>query len=166
MKKKTVDTKISKKEKPAKRKYTRRQLNLRSQPEKNKRKIDPDDFYNRLSERHGNLFLTARYYNISRVTLWHYIKDNPELEKIVKDVKETTVDVVESTMMKEILGIPLFDGEGSDKKQIGWIKEPNSTMMIFWLKTQAKHRGYTERQENVNVTVATFDDLPSLDDVT
>jgi hypothetical protein len=39
-------------------------------------------------------------------------------------------------------------------------------MMIFWLKTQAKHRGYTERQEIVNREVTTFDDLPSLDDVT
>jgi len=161
MKKKTVDTEISKKDKPAKRKYTRR-----PHPELNKIKINPDDFYKRLSERHGNLSATARYYNITRVTLWQYIKDNPELEKIVKDVKETTVDVVESTMMKEILGIPLFDGEGSDKKQIGWTKEPNSTMMIFWLKTQAKHRGYTERQEIVNREVTTFDDLPSLDDVT
>ena len=77
------------------------------------------------------------------------------------DSKNTVIDSVENTMFKIIFGIPLMD-EG---KQIGWIEKPDKSLIMFYLKTQAKDRGYIERVENFNMEVKTFDDLPTLSDL-
>jgi hypothetical protein len=61
-------------------------------------------------------------------TVYNYIKRYPAIEQVVKDVRYKQVDFVESKLLK-------------------LIKDENPTAIIFYLKTQAKDRGYIERQE-------------------
>jgi len=65
---------------------------------------------------------------IHRSTFYAWCDQDEEFAREVKSIKEDSIDFVESKMMKRI-------DEGSD------------TMIIFFLKTQAKKRGYVERQE-------------------
>jgi hypothetical protein len=55
----------------------------------------------------------------------------PEFDAACKEITETTVDFVESQMFKKI--------KSGDKG--------SEALMIFYLKTKAKHRGYIEKQE-------------------
>jgi hypothetical protein len=66
--------------------------------------------------------------DIHRSTFYSWCDQDDDFAREVKSVKEDSIDFVESKMMKRI-------EEGSD------------TMIIFFLKTQAKKRGYVERQE-------------------
>lgn len=110
----------------------------------------------------GNITAIAKHYNVSRRTLHNWINDNTQLKDIITDSKNTVVDSVENTMFKLIFGIP----ELNDKnKQIGWIEKPDKSLIMFYLKTQAKDRGYIERIENLNMDVKTFDDLPTLNEI-
>ena len=111
----------------------------------------------------GNITAIAKHYNVSRQTMHNWINDNIQLKDIITDSKNTVVDSVENTMFKLIFGIPELNDE---KKQIGWIEKPDKSLIMFYLKTQAKDRGYIERVENLNMDVKTFDDLPTLNEIT
>lgn len=71
---------------------------------------------------------------ISRQTHYDYMDSDPEYAKAVDDINERTIDMVESKLYKKIN------------------KDECTTSTIFFLKTKAKHRGYIERQENINFT--------------
>jgi len=109
----------------------------------------------------GNLTAVAKYYNVTRQTIHNWVNDKPELKDIVLESKNTVIDSVENTMFKMIFGIPLMD----DGKQIGWIEKPDKSLIMFYLKTQAKDRGYIERVENLNMEVQTFGAIPDLKDL-
>ncbi len=66
--------------------------------------------------------------NISRSTYYRYMKDDPEFAQAVEDIKEAQIDYVEGQLIKNI----------SDGKE---------TSIIFYLKSKAKKRGYTEKAE-------------------
>lgn len=86
---------------------------------------------------------------VSRTQFYHWLKEDEEFAKAVKDVENVTMDFVESQLHKQIQnGIP--------------------TSTIFYLKTKGKKRGYIERQE---IEHSTGDegfkiDLSKLDDET
>ncbi len=65
---------------------------------------------------------------VDRSTFYLYSKTDPEFAQSVKDVEEYALDFVESQAYKQI-------------------KEGNTSMIIFYLKTKGKRRGYIERQE-------------------
>lgn len=64
----------------------------------------------------------------SRAHFYVKLKDFPTVQQAMEDVREKRHDFVESKMMKRI--------EAED-----------TTMIIFYLKTQCKGRGYVERHE-------------------
>lgn len=64
----------------------------------------------------------------SRKTFYQKLKMMPTVQQAIDEIREKRTDYVESKMMK-------------------LIDELNPTMIIFYLKTQAKGRGYVERQE-------------------
>ena len=70
--------------------------------------------------------------NISRSTYYRYMKEDPEFAKEVEDIKQAQIDYVEGQLIKNI----------SDGKE---------TSIIFYLKSKAKKRGYTEKSE-IDVT--------------
>ncbi len=64
----------------------------------------------------------------SRDHFYKKLKGFPTVQKTIDEIREKRTDYVESKMMQ-------------------LIDELNPTMIIFYLKTQAKNRGYVERQE-------------------
>tara|TARA_R110002020_G_scaffold92899_2_gene224454 strand:- start:11251 stop:11601 length:351 start_codon:yes stop_codon:yes gene_type:complete len=70
--------------------------------------------------------------NISRSTYYRYLKEDPEFAKAVDDIKEAQIDYVEGELIKNI-------------------SRGKETSIIFYLKSKAKNRGYTERSE-VDIT--------------
>lgn len=81
-----------------------------------------------LTQYQGNVSDTAKSLDCSRQTVYNYIDRYDDVKQAFDDISEATIDKVESKM---------FD----------LIDEGNATLIIFYLKTKAKHRGYIERRE-------------------
>lgn len=64
----------------------------------------------------------------SAVTVRNYISRHDEVRQAQKDTVESTLDLAETKLMKKI-------------------SEGHMTALIFYLKTQGKHRGYVEGRE-------------------
>ena len=75
-----------------------------------------------------NISESCKGAGISRATYYNWKKDDPDFEEAVHDLEEGQKDFVES-------------------KLLDLIKDGNPTAIIFYLKTKAKDRGYSERQE-------------------
>lgn len=77
---------------------------------------------------HGNLLRAALVLKVDRSALYDFIDRNPGLHEVRKAAREALLDVAEDRLAYHI--------EGGDIRAI-----------TFYLKTQGKDRGYTERQE-------------------
>lgn len=71
---------------------------------------------------------------IERKTFYNYLNTDHEFAKAVNDIKEIKHDFVESKLMKNI-------------------EQGKEASIIFYAKTQMRHRGYVERVENVNLNL-------------
>jgi len=76
----------------------------------------------------GNISVICRELKIDRGTYYQWMKKDEKFRKAIEDEQEGLIDFVES-------------------KAFNLINEKNPTMIIFFLKTKAKHRGYIERME-------------------
>lgn len=81
-----------------------------------------------LREKKGFITQAAKRLGISRSQLHRLINAHPTVKAALVDAKEEMKDFAESK---------LFQGIAND----------NTALIIFFLKTRAKDRGYTERQE-------------------
>jgi DNA invertase Pin-like site-specific DNA recombinase len=79
-------------------------------------------------DEYGFITQSARALGISRRHLHRLINKHPTIKEAVEDAKERMKDLAESKLKQGI-------------------EEGNPTLIIFYLKTQAKDRGYIERQE-------------------
>lgn len=86
-----------------------------------------------LEEALGNISAAAAGLRISRQTLYNYMNSNPDVKLALGDIRERMKDNVESVLYSKALA-----GDNS--------------CIFFYLKTQAKDRGYVERQELAGVT--------------
>lgn len=68
---------------------------------------------------------------VSRQAVYNAIKKYPSVKEAFDDSREDTLDFAESKLFEQIA-------------------QGNMTAIIFYLKTQAKHRGYIEKQEIAN----------------
>ncbi len=84
-----------------------------------------DDLYLRKG---GIVAEICRAANISRQTFYRWRKEDPAFAEALTEARESLLDFVEAKLMKQI-------------------DESNLTAIIFFLKCQAKKRGYVERQE-------------------
>jgi hypothetical protein len=91
-----------------------------------------DQIAQAITDANGILSLAARNLGCSRTTLYKYVKKYATVQEALEEARETNIDFVESSLMKQI-------------------KKGNVTAMIFFLKTQGKHRGWVERQEVAGV---------------
>ena len=73
--------------------------------------------------------------NYSRQAIAKRVQASPELQKVLEDTIEETIDVAESRLQE-------------------LIASGNITAILFYLRTKGKHRGYTERQEIAGVSGA------------
>lgn len=79
-----------------------------------------------IEETNGFITAAAKRAGVSYVTIERYVRDFPTVQRAVYEAKEGMKDYAES-------------------KLFAAIKENNMTAIIFYLKTQAKDRGYTEK---------------------
>ena len=91
-------------------------------------KITTDALIKLIDDTSGNLSVVARALNVNRSTVYRFIENHPTCKVALDEAREKMIDNVESKLYSKAL-----DGD--------------TTSMIFFLKTQGKHRGYVERQE-------------------
>jgi hypothetical protein len=82
-----------------------------------------------LEKANGQVYVAARFLKCSYQVFYSRFRQFPELREYAQGFKEVITDQVEQVLIEKALVT----------------KEPWA--VTFWLKTQAKHRGYTERQE-------------------
>lgn len=76
----------------------------------------------------GHLAESAKLLKMGRTTLWERVKESPAIQKAYEDAREIRIDYVEGELFRAI-------------------QRGREVPMLFFLKTQAKHRGYVERAE-------------------
>jgi hypothetical protein len=81
-----------------------------------------------LLENFGNTAVVAKHFGVSRQAVQQLIAKTPGLKDAAIEAKQTMIDHAESALHRKI-----FEGEA-------WA-------VCFFLKTQAKDRGYVERSE-------------------
>jgi len=89
---------------------------------------DKEDLLKALAENSGIISAACRAANISRHTFYRWYDEDEDFAEKVDDVKEMQKDFCEALILKKM-------------------KEGDTTMIIFYAKTQMKDRGYTERKE-------------------
>ena len=120
--------------------------------------IKKDAMLQALTSTLGNVTEAAEKIGIARKTHYEWLKDDPEYSAAVASLKNVALDFAESQLKKLMEGAErqalTHDGE------IVTIKDaPNTSAVIFYLKTQGKQRGYIERQElsteikSINITI-------------
>ncbi len=82
-----------------------------------------------VTEAKGILTIAARNLGCSKSTVYEYLERYPSLKGVLAEARESAIDFVESALMKAI-------------------EAGNLTAIIFFLKTQGKSRGYSERPED------------------
>ena len=95
-----------------------------------------------LNEHLGIVTPAAEAIGIARSTHYVWMNDDPEYVAAVKDCKEFAIDIAETALMKNV-------------------KEGKEPSIFFYLKCQAKARGYIEKHEvdinmpeGVNISIA------------
>lgn len=120
--------------------------------------IKKDAMIQALTTSLGNVTEAAEKIGIRRETHYAWLKDDAEYSAAVASLKNVALDFAESQLKKLMEGAErqalTHDGE------IVTIKDaPNTSAIIFYLKTQGKQRGYIERQElsteikSINITI-------------
>lgn len=89
---------------------------------------EKEDLLNALAQTSGIVSSACKAANVSRMTYYRYYNEDPNFREKADDVKELQKDFAESLILKKM-------------------KEGDTTMIIFYAKTQMKDRGYTERRE-------------------
>jgi hypothetical protein len=99
-----------------------------------------------LTEANGVVTTAINAVQLHRSTFYKWMKEDEAFKKEVDDIRESALDYVESKMFERI-------------------KNGSDTMIIFFLKTQGKKRGYIERSQlDVQNTSPDFSGL-STDDI-
>lgn len=86
----------------------------------------------------GNISKACKEAKISRKQFYEWAKEE-EFKEQIKEAGEVALDFVEDQAIERIKGIKNAKGN--------YIVHPSDTMIIFYLKTKGKSRGYVERME-------------------
>jgi hypothetical protein len=100
--------------------------------------LDIEQIIAALKENKGFINLTANKLGVSVSTINNYKNKYPEIQQCINEQKELFKDMAEHSIMTQVL-------------------KGNSTLTIFYAKTQMKDRGYVEdalqSNENININV-------------
>ena len=91
-------------------------------------KITAGELIKQIGEMRGNVTAVARRFGVSRTTIYNRINKYPTVKLALAEARDEMLDNAESVLYKQVLA-------------------GNMTALIFFLKTQGKRRGYSERQE-------------------
>jgi hypothetical protein len=99
-----------------------------------------------LSKAKGNISIACANTGLNRTTFYGYVNSDKNFAARVEDIKEEAIDHVESKLHELIDGVwcerQMKDGSTKIYHSI-----PDTGAVCFFLKCQAKKRGYIERQE-------------------
>ena len=95
----------------------------------------------------GNKTKIAEALNVSRYSLYEWIKKDPTLKQEIEQQEEANIDYVESKLFEKIQGVEILK-TNANGEPVYYSLPPSDTAIIFFLKTRAKNRGYVERTEN------------------
>jgi hypothetical protein len=84
-----------------------------------------------LTELQGNIMATAKRFGVARQSVQDLITRTPSLQAVIRDARQGMTDHAESSLNRAVI------------KGEAWA-------VCFYLKTQAKDRGYVERVEQDN----------------
>lgn len=98
-------------------------------------KFTAEQMIEAIRKNNGILAAAARSLSCTRQTVQNYVNNYSTVKDAYREANETNIDFVESQLMKKI-------------------KSGDTTSIIFFLKTKAKHRGYVERIENTGANGA------------
>lgn len=87
-----------------------------------------DDYAKAVTDAGGLITVAARRLGVDRGTVYNAVRKHKKVAAALDDARERTTDLAES-------------------KLISQISEGNTTAIIFYLKTQAKNRGYVEQTQ-------------------
>ena len=90
--------------------------------------ISKENYIDAIHKSRGLLTAAADALGCSRGAIYEAAKRHPEIQQAIEDARERTTDLAEGKLFQKI-------------------NEGDNTAIIFYLKTQAKKRGYVERQE-------------------
>jgi len=90
--------------------------------------ITADDVIKAIEDARGYASKAAELLGVGRSSFYRYLQKFTSAQQALEDTREKRHDYVENKLMK-------------------LIDEGNVPATIFYLKTQCKHRGYTERYE-------------------
>ena len=135
-----------------------REIEPNSEEPQHKLTIKKDAMVQALTKSLGNVSEAALAVGMCRETHYAWLKDDVEYSAAVASLKNVALDFAESQLKKLMEGAErqalTHDGE------IVTIKDaPNTSAIIFYLKTQGKGRGYIERSElsteikSINITI-------------
>ena len=93
----------------------------------NKRTLKKETFLAALLNSDGNISKACGQTNISRTTIYDWIKKDDKFQEKVSYVNEELLDMAEDQLLK-------------------MIRKGNLTATIFYLKTKGQSRGYIEKQ--------------------
>lgn len=84
-----------------------------------------------LQAQDGNLSAAAKSLGVGRSSLYRFIENRPELQQVLADAREASIDLAENALRKAV------------ERGEGWAT-------CFLLKTIGRSRGYIERQEQTH----------------
>jgi hypothetical protein len=90
--------------------------------------ITAGELISALESAKGYVSLAAKTLGVSRQSFYNYMKKYPTVQQRLDDIRDERTDWVEGKLLEQI-------------------RNDNLTAIIFYLKTQAKDRGYSERHE-------------------
>ena len=90
--------------------------------------ISKQNYIDAIHNSRGLLTAAADALGCTRKAIYDAAKRHPEIQQAIEESRERTTDMAESKLFQKI-------------------SEGDNTAIIFYLKTQAKKRGYVERQE-------------------
>ena len=96
----------------------------------NKHRYKVKEIEDALRDNMGFLSQAAKKLGCCYHTVYKYIQNNDRLKQVQHEVKEKQIDFAESKLLEQI-------------------RDGNLGAIIFYLKCQAKHRGYVERTESM-----------------
>jgi hypothetical protein len=109
-------------------------------------RFTPEQILEALKAKRGMVYLAARMLQCDVKTIYNAMKRHPEIRKVRDELRGQMIDVAESALHK-------------------LIANGNLSATIFFLKTQARDRGYVEHPERAGVNLnLSADDLARMDD--
>ncbi len=118
----------------------------------------------------GTVTEATKKSKLSRTQHYEWMDTDPAYKSEVEAINESCIDYAESQLFAKMRGIELPDTKvlvvNGKVKKIKMIKkfEPDTTAIIFYLKTKGKRRGYVEKYqvEKTDLEDMLDDDLDKL----